>query len=297
MKKIFLVAVLSSLMIGCGGSSSDSSNTNTPTPNPDKPNVNPKPDSDNIDLQGVYDGTTTKGQEVIGLVTDTNELWFLYSNPYRNGIDGFIQGKLNKSNKSFTGDVNDYNIGTNSVYPASISSNFTTDKQIKGTLDYGRLDTADFDLDYNLNASKVSLSTMDVGMKAYSGSVGITGVGVESASVTIQMDGEILGSGESGCKISGNVSPTKAGNYLDIQIKFGASPCALANTTFNGVAYYDDEDKTIIVTSKNASSDYGMVFVGDVVVEGVDGFMDLLDKDIQGSELHKRLSTPIEDIS
>ena len=51
MKKILLVALVSSLMVGCGGSDSDSNTTTNPTPNtPDTgaPEVNPKPDSENI---------------------------------------------------------------------------------------------------------------------------------------------------------------------------------------------------------------------------------------------------------
>jgi len=295
MKKILLLALLSSLMIGCGGSGSDSSSTNSPTP--DKPDVDQKPDSENINLQGIYDGTTTQGQEVIGLVTDSNELWFLYSDPYRNGIDGFIQGEMNKSKNNFTASAKDYNISTNSTYPATISSKFTADKKINGTLDYGRLDTVDFNLDYNLSASKASLSTMDLGLKAYKGSVGITGVGVESANITIEMDGKIIGTGESGCKISGNASNTKARNYLDVQIQFGGSPCALTNTTFNGVAHYDDKEKTLMVTSVDSSNNYGLVFVGEVVVDGVGGFIDLIDKNSQESELSKELSKPIEKIS
>lgn len=299
MNKILLLALLSSLIIGCGGSGSDSSSTNNPTPDKpvvDNPDVDQNPDSENINLQGIYEGTTTKGQEVIGLVTDSNELWFLYSDPYRNGIDGFIQGKINKSKNVFTANAKDYNISTNSTYPATISSKFTADKNINGTLDYGRLDTVDYNLDYNLSASKASLSTMDLGLKAYKGNVGITGVGVESANITIEMDGKIIGTGESGCKISGNVSNTKARNYLDVQIQFGGSPCALTNTTFNGVAHYDDKEKVLMVTSADPSNNYGLVFVGEVVVDGVDGFMDLIDKDIQESELSKELNKPIEKI-
>ena len=300
MKKILLVALVSSLMVGCGGSDSDSNTTTNPTPNtPDTgaPEVNPKPDSEDINLQGIYDGTTAQGQEVLGVVTDSNELWFLYSDPYRNGIDGFINGKISQSKNNFTAKAKDYNISTNSTYPATISSDFTTDKNISGTLDYGRLDTVGFNLDHNASASKVSLSTMDLGLKAYKGSVGITGVGVENASITIEMDGKIIGTGASGCKINGNVSNTKARNYLDVKIQFGSSPCALTNTTFNGVAYYNAEDKSLMVTSTDSKNNYGLVFVGEVVVDGVGGFMDLIDKDIQGSELAKELSKPIEKIS
>ena len=127
MKKILLIALLSSLVMGCGSDSDSSNDSNyTPAVPPTGGTDNNQGGStQNIISKGFYEGTTTQGQDVIGLVSDSNELWFLYSEAYKNSIGGFIKGNINPSKDTTKFNVNDYNISTSTNYKATLSNKVT----------------------------------------------------------------------------------------------------------------------------------------------------------------------------
>ena len=297
MKKILLIALLSSLVMGCGSDSDSSNDSNyTPAVPPTGGTDNNQGGStQNIISKGFYEGTTTQGQDVIGLVSDSNELWFLYSEAYKNSIGGFIKGNINPSKDTTKFNVNDYNISTSTNYKATLSNKVNANKGISGNIDYGRSDIVDFNLNITSDGS-LGIEPIDPVTKNFKGNVGITGVGVETANINIGMDGKVLGTGASGCKISGDVSYSNAKNYSNVRINFGGSPCALANTTFKGVGYHQIKERKLVVSAVDTSGQYGLVFAGDVTAETVDDFFDIIIGDITGSPLSNELSKPIEKI-
>lgn len=311
MKKLILASVISAFLVGCGGGSGGGSSVDS-TPN--KPTTGSESGSDNGDSnnggsnngttpenktvkQGIYSGQTALGQEAVGLITDNNHLWFLYSSAYKDNIDGLITGKFESGQSNFTADVKDYNVSTSTVYPATLKSKVNSENSLTGNIDYGRSDSVDFNLEYQKSLSNVRVAPIDLGTKAFKGNVGITNIGVESAGITTSIDGKFIGIGESGCEINGQLSKSKAGNYLNVDITFGGSPCGLPNQKFKGISYFDKENKSITVTAVDSTGDYGLLYQGKVVVDGAGEFIDILNEDLSNSKLNNDLSKPIDKIN
>lgn len=269
MKKLLATTLLATTLatLGCGGSDSSGSDQPSVTPNtPGNPSTpNTPSQNEDLELQGIYEGVTDQGQDVVGLVTDSNELWFIYSIPYRDAIDGFVQGTLQEGTNRFTANVTDYQQGFGNVQSATVTSNVNTSKNLEGSIDYGRSEIVDFDLSYDTVASSANASPIGSSTRTFRGEVGVTNSGTENATVTIDNLGNLSGTGASGCPISGSVSNSPSRNYANVDFRFGNSSfCDYAGVRFTGVAYYDSEDKEVVLASISSDKNNGLIFIGEL---------------------------------
>lgn len=215
----------------------------------------------NSEAMGIYRGTTIQEQTAVGLVDKNNKIWFLYTPPYTNMVNGFIAGNLIISgNKVTSTNGKDYHLESSSIYNTIINGTVETKKSLTGTITYQPSNQVTFNTVYDaaLNNTKADLATI---AGAYIGQSAIV-QGVENANLTINNTGVIAGKGQSGCVFSGKATAEINASYYTISLVFSGSPCYMAGQEVNGVAYFDPTNKSIYAIAENSSRQNAVLFLG-----------------------------------
>jgi len=212
---------------------------------------------------GLFNGTTTSGRSVTGVVLGDGTYYVLYStttNP--NVIGGVVQGSGTTSANSFTSsNAKDFNLEGLGALNATVAANFVTKTSLSGSVTYSApgITETSFTTTYNADFEVApSLSTI---AGTYTGQA-LVSAGSQAATVTISATGALSGSGASGCALTGTVSPRSDGNVYDFSMTFGSTNCVFANQTFTGISYYNSVTKKIIAAAPNATRTDGALFVG-----------------------------------
>lgn len=260
MKRLLGLGIILVGLTGCGGGSS--SNDSYTGEDQTKP-------IENQELQGFYSGTTSNSQDVGILFKSNGEYWGIYSQlGSRNLTGGFIHGKITTSGeKAASNNLKDFHIFSGSTYTGSVDATVRTKDSLNGSLRYGS-SGVNFNTKYDQILNKeVNLSDIKGN---HSGQVGIL-QGVENANITITQSGtsgasaqagSIYGTGSSGCSFNGELQRSSTKDHFDFYIKFGGSPCYMANQTLSGVITYDASTKYIRAAAVNSDRSNGVLFIG-----------------------------------
>jgi len=243
----FLISLLG--LTACGGGGGGGGD-DTPSPS-----ISP--------AEGLYDGTTSTGRDIAGLVLDDGTIYMLYSwLNYPDYIGGVVQGDSSAKDGNITSDnLVDFNLEGLGILSASMAGNYVPKQSLSGRVTYkdpsfGFVDFSGiYNPDYEIEPSLADLAG------TYYGSVSFS-LGEEDAAAIISSNGDISGQGASGCIMSGYTKPRDSGNVYDVSITFGGAPCYFANQTFSGIIYYNATDNILYMAAPNDSRTDGMLFVG-----------------------------------
>lgn len=215
--------------------------------------------------EGLWVGTTGDGRAVTGLVFEDGLYYILYSLAADDStIAGVVQGNSSTSGANFSsGNARDFNLEGSGVLAATVAASVAAASTFAGTITYGpgltNTFSATYDSDYELTPSLSAVAG------SYSGEVAFS-LGNEPAAITIASNGALSGTGESGCAVSGTVSPRARGNAYNVSITFGGAPCYFANQTLAGIGYYETAGQRFYSATPNAARTDGILFVGTKAV-------------------------------
>jgi len=250
MKKIIVMGFVVGLA-GCGGGGGGGGSSAT-TPPP--ATVSPA---------GLWDGTTSTGREITGIVLDTGEYWVLYSSVGNSSVvGGFAQGNGTSTGNQFnSSNFRDFNFEGSGVLAGTSAATVVFQQSFNGKTTYDATPsqqstyTTTFNADYNGTPSLAAIAG------TYTGEID-GAAGAEFTTVSINSAGTVAASGSSGCNSTGTVKPHATGNVYDVLITFGPSPCALPNQSVSGVGYYSAVDKGLVVGLIDSGRNIGAVFIG-----------------------------------
>jgi len=258
-KPLFGASLLATL-VACGSASDPGGFSGTPAPSP-SPSPSPAP-TPLPSAEGLWTGNTNTGRSVTGIVLEDGTYYFLYSIVNRPLlIGGVVQGTGTSTNGSFTSsDARDFNLEGAGVQSATIDSSYVARQSLNGNVNYTAprstvTFTTAFDSDWDTVPTLAAIAGNYTGQVASS-------QGVENTGVAISSSGVINGLGDSGCTVTGSVTPRSSGNVYAATIVFGPAPCFFANQTLTGIAYYRANLRTLYATAPNADRTDGVLFVG-----------------------------------
>ena len=213
-----MAAVASALLlVGCGGGGGDST-----------------PAIVAVAAEGVYGGTLTGSRSSAFnlLVLENGEAWSIYGTQSATvfGVAGFVQGSGSSSNGSYSS-ANAKDFGFSPAVARSINATYNaTAKTISGT-------TGSVTFTGGPIAGTLYNYDTAASLSSVVGSWGTTSLTGESVALTVTATGAFTATSGLGCKFSGTVTPRPSGkNVYNVAITFGASPCALAGQSANGIA-------------------------------------------------------------
>ncbi len=206
--------------------------------------------------EGLWVGSTSRNQTVLGAVLNTGEYYVLYTSPGSNYIAGAVHGNATSSGGQFTSsNARDFNIAGYGVANGAVAGTYVAHSSIGGTLvtAYGSSSfTAAYQAIYDQPVSMSSVAG------TFSGTV-FSSVGYDDAVVTINASGGFAGA-VTGCSFSGTA--TRRGNtqIINLSISFQGLYCLFSS--LQGIAYYDAPSRTLYAAALNAGRTDGFLFVG-----------------------------------
>jgi hypothetical protein len=209
---------------------------------------------------GLWQGSTSTGRSINGLVLSDGSFYILYSavgDPALLG--GVVQGTGSTSGSVFTSSsAKDFNVEGFGVVGAVATATVVPKASLNGTFTYPSTSTLTFNSAYSSQFELVPALAVLAG--TYTGQVAFS-AGVQSVALSVSATGAI-GSASNGCVLSGTATPRTDGNVYNVYIHFGPAPCFFANQTLVGIAYYDAQTKRVYAAAPNATRSDGFVFLG-----------------------------------
>jgi hypothetical protein len=233
------------LLAGCGGGGGDSpSSAGSP--------------------EGVYDGSISNDLVHSTVVLDDNRYYAIYGEEIDGGlaVAGLIQGSGVPNNGSFTSaDLRDY-VFDGSVVSGSLSASYREGVSFNGSItEQGQTvtftGTPANDSQYNYNTA-ANLSNITGGWD-------LTTLQGESLTLDIQPGGAFTASSPGGCTLDGTIAPRASGkNVFDVDLTFGAAPCAFPGESANGIAIESlvDGQRQLIIAGTTTDRSNGTVMFG-----------------------------------
>ena len=213
--KFSAIIAIAAAAVGCGGGgggAGDATSATTPI--------------STVSATGLWNGTTSTRRSLTGLILGDGSYWVLYSainNP--NLIAGVIQGTATSSSGSFaSANAKDFNLEGLGVLPATISASYTSKQSFNGSVSYTGATTSFTSTYDQAGEQSATLATI---AGSSSGQVALS-AGTQTATIAVNSSGSISGS-NSGCNITGSVTPRTDVNAYAVVLTFGAAPCYLAN--------------------------------------------------------------------
>jgi hypothetical protein len=246
-----LMFVAGMSLVGCGGNGSSSGGTTTPPVTQGSP-------------QGVYSGSTSTAEAFESIILPDNTFYALYGTSSGNifTVRGMITGQGAYTNGKYTATVTDYYY-TGATYTGSVSATYVVGSSISGTVS----ETGNANVTFS--GTPLASSAYVFGAPALLSNITGTWTGYlfgnAEAEVTVAANGTFTGSSQ-GCTFSGTVvSDSSGSNFFDFTIKYGGSPCLLANQTQTGVAvdYLLPDGVTRQLLAGMSSATSGNVFIAN----------------------------------
>jgi hypothetical protein len=219
----FAVSLAAAALMACGGGGSGQE---SPAP------AAPAPTRAEGAYSGTLSGSVSKSFQLLMLEND--EFWAIYgsSTAGQYAVAGFLQGQGASSNGSFSSsNVKDY--GSRPPTSGTLSASYVVNTSVSGsvaagtqTVSFTGVPIASSAFDYNSPAN----------LSAVAGAWNLTGLDGSLVALSVTGSGAFVGS-SAGCTFSGTFTPRPGGkNVFNVSLTFGAPPCALPNTTGNGIA-------------------------------------------------------------
>lgn len=216
-----------------------------------------------VAAEGLYAGTASNGRHFNTLVLENNQYYIIYGAISGDGFstEGVITGTGQSGNGGFTSaDLKDF---------AAIGlpvSGTLTGTFIPGVSFRAVVATSGAAITYAGAApdSAVYNYNTPARLTEIAGTWNMTASTGLPASLNIAATGSYTGS-SAGCNFSGTIGPRGSGkNVFDFTIRFGASPCALADQTATGhaVSYLHNGRRQLLVAGSDASRSVAIVLAG-----------------------------------
>ena len=196
--------------------------------------------------EGLWRGTTSANQTVLGIILDDGTYYLLYSHPGTSADAGVVQGSSVALNGELTSsDGVDFPIATmegeieNSAVPATVSGSYVPRVSMLLTISEGvasRTLSASYDATYEHPADLAAAAGNYVGEAGHV-------IGVNAATFTLLANGTLSGS-NGYCTFRGIVTPHESVNVFDWSVTQTGS-CAFYNATITGILYYDEANRQI----------------------------------------------------
>lgn len=203
-----------------------------------------------LTAEGRWQGRTSDGGFVLGIVLDTGEYYFLYYYPPSDLITGFVQGTSSSVTGNFSSaDARDVHFG-GGVIPVSFTGNYTAQSSLSVTVHEGTANTV-------FQTSYVSSYTEPVALASYAGSYSSTATNAFTVDAFGSFTGVI---GE--CTFAGSAVPHGGVAVLNLILTASEAMCVLDGQTMTGIAFFGDDAHTqLFIVVINADGSY-LYFVG-----------------------------------
>lgn len=242
---LFLIICFTTVLVACNSGGNDSSSTPTPPPPA-------------TSAEGLWNGTTSTGRTIGGLVLDDGSSWFLYSvvgNP--TVAAGLVQGNGTSNLGSFTSsNVIDFNLEGLGILNASIAGAYVQKNSLNGTITYQGGTTGSFTSTYD------AAYELSPDANAVAGTYSAPLADNQTVTVTLLSTGTLSGLSTDGCTFTGSFSPRAKGNAFNVTVTFGGGVCSNGTETLNGVAYYDATAQKLYSAGLNGTRTNGFLFIG-----------------------------------
>lgn len=217
--------------------------------------------------QGVYVGTTSAGSNFDAIDLPNDTFYAAYGTEIGNVlyICGLATGQGKSSDGSYTANETDFDYcinGSQSVFTGSVSANYVAGVSMSGSLS----ETGNSTVTFNASvppASQFNFSTA-ASLSAISGSWDGGLTDGESATVSIDGNGDATGTSSDGCPFTATLTPDSSGkNFFDVSLMLGGAPCLFANQTASGIAVsylLSDGVTTQFIAGISSGSTFGIVF-------------------------------------
>lgn len=204
---------------------------------------------------GYWQGTSSAGEEIAGVMLDDGAFWFFYASPERMGI---IDGRAAFDGRSFSAPAaREFEVLPNPhEHAASVSGTFVPGQALSGhatSLNGGLRFTAT----YVGPSEPVSLAQVS---GHYDG-VAATGHGYVEAAAALQASGafELL---VPGCAGRGGFSTRGDAGIAEVSMDLGGSSCALGSARTRGFAVFDGPSGALVVLTRSDDGEDLFTFVG-----------------------------------
>lgn len=243
--KMISAAFLASMLAACGGGGGGSSNTSPPT-------------SPSAEANGIYQGTDSSNDAIVGVILDTGVYYFVYTNATSNTV-GLVQGTSSSSGGTFKStDAKNYYIGQNTVLNDTVAATYTVKSNISGTVSpnsgggAGIMFSGTYSPVYDQSPTLTSIAG------TYTGAAGSV-KGGESVSLTINADATFTGQGPSGCSFKGVIAAHNGKNVWDAAVTFGSTACTYPGKTMVGVLAVSNNEIVAAATLPDRSDAFILV--------------------------------------
>lgn len=241
-----LSVIISCVLMACGGGRNSFGGSSISGP----------PDAGTA--EGLWEGSTSAGRSVGGLILQDGTYWFHYSSAGNNAVlGGVLRGNGTSNSGQFTStngvDLNFEGSGSKDV---DVADTYTAKSDLSGTFTYTPTDVIKFSAIYDSSYELTpSLSTL---AGNYSGSGAMT-AGLAAVRFSVASGGAIAGAISVNCSFSGFAKPALRGNVYDISLSFNGSGCPNGSSSVQGIAYIATGGQ-FIVTALNTAWTDGLVF-------------------------------------
>lgn len=203
-------------LAGCGGGGSSS-------------------ETPNASIEGIWSGTSSSGYTLNVLSLENGSTYSLFGTVASSvfTVVGFDQGTITVSGNSLSGSVQEYvpNVATAT---GGISGTVSGGNSISGSTVYGATTTT-FNLTPIANSAYAYSNAPQ--LTNIAGSWSGTMLNGDSATVNIATPSGAISGSTNGCSFTGTATPRASGkNVFNVNLTFGAAPCALAGQAVTGVA-------------------------------------------------------------
>ena len=205
--------------------------------------------------EGLYQGTTSNGQNVFALILENGETWGFYTDSAF-ALGGVIYGTVANSGGTLTGNGFDYYVPTRTLTPGSIIGTFVPRSSLTAVTASGTRFTGTYNAYYDVPATAAAVAG------TYTGSAVTGGTTSGVVTATITAAGAVTARGDF-CSAAGSITPRSSGkNVYNVSLTFSGSGCALANTSTTGIAYYDAAGQRVYSIALNVGRTDGFMFSG-----------------------------------
>ena len=211
---------------------------------------------------GIWEGSTSSGRKLAGVVLDNGSFWMLYSKPNdSNSVVGLLAGTGATSNNKYASDQGyDFNLEGSGLQSTSMSATFAAQQSFNGNIStLGTEQNLTFTTSYN-NTFTQAPSLADVAGNFLG--IGFQRSFSEAETIRIGSDGVISSTVISACRVSGSISPRSNVSAYNFSLTFGGAPCHSPNSTVTGIGYYDKASRQFYAISINSSHNDGYIFAG-----------------------------------
>ncbi|HMN92725.1 MAG TPA: hypothetical protein PKC60_05785 [Hydrogenophaga sp.] len=236
-----LAVAAATFLVACGGGSDDATA---------------------VSAEGIWVGSVggdTDADRVLLVVLGDGTYYGVYGDA--TGTYGLIQGTASSSgNNLVSGNGRDYGFGMGVPYGFSLSATVSSQSSLVGTATYAAPILASVSYALSYDSSYGDPVTLLELAGAYSGTVGSL-AGVSLASLTISTTGALAAVSDTGCRVSGQLSPRGSTAVFDLTAALDAATCGQA-INVQGIAGLTGVDRNALafaaVTADRSDALFGV---------------------------------------